>query len=96
MTGAAYVASSEEVRDQIDWNTEWSRRACRAIPLYAALRELGREGVAAMVDRCCERAAALARGLGEIEGVEVLVEPVMNQLMFRAAGGGDLDRRTMN
>lgn len=91
--GGAYVASSEEVRDQIDWNTEWSRRA-RAVPLYAALRELGREGVAAMLDRCCERAAALARGLGEIEGVEVLVEPVMNQFMFRAAGEGDLDRRT--
>lgn len=91
--GGAYVASSEEVRDQIDWNTEWSRRA-RAIPLYAALRELGREGVAAMVDRCCERAAALARGLEEIDGVEVLVEPVMNQFMFRAAGGGDVDRRT--
>ena len=92
--GGAYVASSDEVRDQIDWNTEWSRRA-RAIPLYAALRELGREGVAAMVDRCCERAAALARGLGEIEGVEVLVDPVMNQFMFRAAGEGDLDRRTI-
>lgn len=91
--GGAYVASSDEVRDQIDWNTEWSRRA-RAIPLYAALRELGREGIAAMVDRCCERTAALARGLGEIEGVEVLVEPVMNQFMFRAAGDGDLDRRT--
>ena len=93
--GGAYVASSEEVRDQIDWNTEWSRRA-RAIPLYAALRELGREGVAAMVDRCCERAAALARGLGEIEGVEVLVEPVMNQLMFRAAGGGTSTGAPMN
>lgn len=93
--GGAYVASSSEVRDQIDWNTEWSRRA-RAVPLYAALRELGREGVAAMVDRCCERTDKLARGLAEIEGIEVLVEPTMNQFMFRAAGlgEGDLDART--
>jgi len=40
---ASYVAAEKSARDQIDWNPEWSRRA-RGVPVYAALKELGRQG----------------------------------------------------
>jgi glutamate/tyrosine decarboxylase-like PLP-dependent enzyme len=42
-------------RDAADWTPESSRRA-RALTVYAALRSLGREGVADLVDRCCDLA----------------------------------------
>lgn len=56
---ASYIVASTELdpdstakpaRDQIDWNPEWSRKA-RGFPVYAALRELGSEGVQDLVDR---------------------------------------------
>ena len=50
-----YLQYHGEARDQMDWNPEWSRRA-RGFPTYAALRQLGREGVAELVDRCCRHA----------------------------------------
>lgn len=37
---ASYIPAGTGVRDQIDWNPEWSRRA-RGVPVYAALKELG-------------------------------------------------------
>jgi glutamate/tyrosine decarboxylase-like PLP-dependent enzyme len=55
---AAYLVHDADARDQIDWNLEWSRRA-RGFPTYAALRQLGRNGVAALVERCCEQARSL-------------------------------------
>jgi glutamate/tyrosine decarboxylase-like PLP-dependent enzyme len=48
---AAYLTHDAEARDEMDWNPEWSRRA-RGFPTYAALRELGRDGIAALVERC--------------------------------------------
>jgi glutamate/tyrosine decarboxylase-like PLP-dependent enzyme len=62
----------------MDWNPEFSRRA-RGFATYAALRELGRLGVRELVERCCDCAAALVTGLGELEGVTVLRTPVINQ-----------------
>ena len=38
-------------RDPMDWTLELSRRA-RGVPVWAALRSLGRDGLAALVDRC--------------------------------------------
>jgi glutamate/tyrosine decarboxylase-like PLP-dependent enzyme len=43
-------SSARPARDQIDWNPEWSRKA-RGFPVYAALREMGRDGVQDLVDR---------------------------------------------
>lgn len=57
---------------------EFSRRA-RGFASYAALRELGRNGVRELVERCCDCAAQLVAGLGELEGVEVLSNPIINQ-----------------
>jgi glutamate/tyrosine decarboxylase-like PLP-dependent enzyme len=58
---------------------EFSRRA-RGIPVWAALRSLGREGTIALVERLAENARALAQGLGELPGVEVLNDVVFTQV----------------
>jgi glutamate/tyrosine decarboxylase-like PLP-dependent enzyme len=79
---ASYMTDGGDAREQVDWNPEWSRRA-RGFPIYAAIRELGRTGVAALVDRCCDHALALVDGLGKLDGVEVLRRPTLNQGLVR-------------
>ncbi len=79
---APYLVHDPVARDQMDWNPEWSRRA-RGFPTYAALRQLGRQGVAELVDRCCAHAAALVEGIGRLEGAEVVWRPRINQGMVR-------------
>jgi glutamate/tyrosine decarboxylase-like PLP-dependent enzyme len=96
---AAYLTHDLEARDQIDWNPEWSRRA-RGLPTYAALRQLGRKGVAELVNRCCQLASSLVLQIGTLPGVEILAPPVINQGMLRFlapqsdASQEDHDRRT--
>ena len=51
--------------------------------LYAALRSLGRAGVEALVERCCALASRIADGLRETDGVEVLNDVVLNQVLVR-------------
>ena len=75
---ASYLTQENVARDPMDWNPEFSRRA-RGFASYAALRELGRTGVQELVERCCDCAAQLVAGLGELEGVEVLSSPIINQ-----------------
>lgn len=90
----SYAIPVDGVRNQMDWNPEWSRRA-RGFPAYAALRQLGRRGVEDLVDRCCDNAAALVDRLGGLPGVEVVARPVINQGLVRFLDpGGDHDRRT--
>lgn len=79
---AAYLTHDDEARDQIDWNPEWSRRA-RGFPTYAALRQLGRNGVAALVDRCCQHAHSLVIRMGALPNAEVIWQPVVNQGLVR-------------
>ena len=96
---APYLTHAAEARDQLDWTPEWSRRA-RGIPTYAALRQLGRDGVAALIDRCCRHAHSIVRGIGNLPGAEVVWEPVINQGLVRfldnrpGATDEDHDRRT--
>lgn len=91
---AAYKVEVSDVRDQIEWGPEWSRRA-RGIPIYAALRTLGRDGVAGLVERCCDLARELVERLGELPGVEVLAAPIVNQGLVRFLDpDGDHDTRT--
>jgi glutamate/tyrosine decarboxylase-like PLP-dependent enzyme len=75
---ASYLTQHGDARDPFDWNPEFSRRA-RGFASYAALRELGRVGVRELVERCCDCAAQLVAGLGELEGVKVLARPIINQ-----------------
>jgi len=80
---ASYLThDASGARDQLDWTPEWSRRA-RGFTTYAALRELGRSGVAALVERCCDRARAIVRGIGALPGAEIVWEPTINQGLLR-------------
>ena len=56
------------------------------MPVYAALRSLGRSGVAALVERNCAQARRMAAHLAEIPGAEVLNDVVLNQVLVRFAG----------
>jgi glutamate/tyrosine decarboxylase-like PLP-dependent enzyme len=75
---ASYLTHDLEARDQIDWNPEWSRRA-RGFPTYAALRQLGRQGVAELIERCCPLASSLVSQIGGLPGAEILAQPIINQ-----------------
>ena len=79
---AAYLEDSpaEALRDAADWTPDSSRRA-RSIPVYAAIRELGSDGIADLVDRCCELARELASGLDRLPGAEILNDVVLNQVL---------------
>jgi glutamate/tyrosine decarboxylase-like PLP-dependent enzyme len=80
---ASYLPPHDDDRPwAIDWSPEFSRRA-RGLPLYAALRTLGRAGVADLIDRCCDHARRMADRLAAADGVEVLNEVVLNQVLVR-------------
>jgi glutamate/tyrosine decarboxylase-like PLP-dependent enzyme len=82
---ASYLIQDEgarRVRDEVDWVPEFSRRA-RGFSVYAALRSLGRSGLVELVERCCEGAARFAGRIAELDGVELLNEVVLNQVLFR-------------
>ena len=66
----------------MDYTPEWSRRA-RALPALAALMELGRDGLAAMIERCCDHAAAIYDGIVGLEGATGIARPTMNQGLIR-------------
>ncbi len=80
-----------EPREPLDWTPAFSRRA-RGFAVYAALRSLGREGVADLVDRCCAHARAFAAGLATVPGSVVLNEVVLNQVLFRFGDDDTTDR----
>lgn len=92
---AAYKVEVDNVRDQFEWGPEWSRRA-RGIPLYAVLRTLGRNGVAEIIERCCDLTRDFVLKLGKLPGVEVLTVPIINQGLVRFLDpNGDHDSRTI-
>jgi len=81
-------------RDALDYNPEFSRRA-RGFPVYAAVRALGRRGIAELVERCCALARRFADRLAAHDGVEVLNDVVLNQVLVRfQAADGDHDGHT--
>lgn len=89
---AAYlIRSTGEARDNHDFTPESSRRA-RGFAIWAALRSLGRSGIAAMVSRCCTLAERMAERLRE-GGVTIQNDVVLNQVLarFTPSGGGDPD-----
>ena len=75
---AAYLIQDERP-DPIATVPEFSRRA-RGFAVWAAVRSLGRDGVAELVDRFCGHARRFAELLAEIEGVEVLNDVVFTQV----------------
>ncbi|HET7308808.1 MAG TPA: pyridoxal-dependent decarboxylase [Actinomycetota bacterium] len=88
---AAYLVGQGEgsIRAPADYVPESSRRA-RGFVTWAALRELGRDGLADLVERCCALARRFAEELGAIDGVTIANDVVLNQVLV---GFGD-DERT--
>jgi glutamate/tyrosine decarboxylase-like PLP-dependent enzyme len=81
--GAEYIPQPQhDERHQAEWVPEFSRRA-RGFVVYAALRELGRGGVAALVERCCGCARLMAEELAHDPRVTVLNNVVLNQVLVR-------------
>jgi glutamate/tyrosine decarboxylase-like PLP-dependent enzyme len=81
--GAAYYAETAGAeRDGFNWVPEASRRA-RGFNVLAALRSLGRAGLADLVDRCCGHARRMAQRLAAESGVTILNDVVLNQVLVR-------------
>ncbi len=75
---ATYLLGTEE-RDPYDYTPDSSRRA-RGFEVWAALRSLGRSGLAELIERNCRQAARFATGL-ERAGFEILNDVVLNQVL---------------
>lgn len=76
---AEYLPTESPFRNPSDYTPELSRRA-RGVEVWAALRQLGRQGVAEMIERCCRHARRFAKGLREA-GYEILNDVVLNQVL---------------
>ena len=77
---ADYLMLGSEYRNPSDFTPELSRRA-RGVDIWAALKSLGRNGVADLIDGCCSHARRFADGFAAA-GYEVLNEVVLNQVLI--------------
>src|SRR5580692_9581781 len=76
--GGAYLAQDED-RVPYQYTPDFSRRA-RGVEVWAALRQLGRKGLADLIERTCRHAARFADGL-IAAGYPVLNDVVLNQVL---------------
>ena len=96
---ASYLDHASDVRDQLDWTPDHSRRA-RGFATYAALRELGRTGLADLISRCCRHARDIVTRIGALPNARAICVPQINQGLVRfydprpEATEEDLDTRT--
>jgi glutamate/tyrosine decarboxylase-like PLP-dependent enzyme len=81
---ASYLVKEKDggARDQLDYSPEFSRRG-RGFPVYAAIRSLGRSGIAEMIERCCRLATRFETTLDAQPGVEIVNDVVLNQVLVR-------------
>lgn len=86
---AAYLPQ-EYKREPLDYTPDSSRRA-RGVAVWAALRSLGRNGLADLIERTCHYAARFAEGLSEA-GYQILNEVVINQVLV-SFGDADTTRK---
>jgi glutamate/tyrosine decarboxylase-like PLP-dependent enzyme len=93
-SNAAYYVK-EAGRDGMDFVPEASRRA-RAFPVWAALRSLGRRGVAELVERCCDHARRFAESLAREPGISILNEVVLNQVLVRFSDDDAITRAVID
>jgi glutamate/tyrosine decarboxylase-like PLP-dependent enzyme len=90
-TSAAYLVQSD-ARDPSQFTPEMSRRA-RGVEAWAALRSLGRSGLADLIERNCRFAARFAEGL-RAAGYEILNEVMLNQVLV-SFGDDETTRRVI-
>lgn len=89
---AEYLEQTSGVeRDNFDWTPDFSRRA-RGFAIYAAIRALGRRGIASLIDGCCDRAREFAEILGRDKRVTILNDVVLNQVLVRFSNSDDITR----
>jgi glutamate/tyrosine decarboxylase-like PLP-dependent enzyme len=86
---AAYLEGQDMRGEPYQYTPEMSRRA-RAVEVWAALRALGRAGVADLIERSCAHAARFAEGL-RAAGFQVLNEVIGNQVLV-SFGDADTTR----
>jgi glutamate/tyrosine decarboxylase-like PLP-dependent enzyme len=86
-----YLVADPGQRDNTNYVPESSRRA-RAVPVYAAIRSLGRTGIAEMIERNCAQARRMAMQLADIPGAQVMNDVVLNQVLVRLLGGDGANR----
>jgi glutamate/tyrosine decarboxylase-like PLP-dependent enzyme len=84
---AAYMIADDVERDPRDFVPEESRRA-RAVPVYAVLRTLGRDGLCDLVERCCRLARRMAARLSTDARIRILNDVVLNQVLVRCERAG--------
>ncbi len=89
---AEYLPTDSPHRNPSDFTPELSRRA-RGVEIWAALRSLGRSGLADLVERTCRHASRFAEGLRAV-GHRVLNEVVLNQVLV-AFGSPEATRRVI-
>jgi glutamate/tyrosine decarboxylase-like PLP-dependent enzyme len=94
MAVAASYLQRSDGRSPSDWVPESSRRA-RGFAVWAALRGLGRAGVAELVERCCAHARSFADVLGAQPDVEILNDVVLNQVLVRFGRDDELTREVV-
>lgn len=82
---AAYSSAGAEAQKNL--TLEFSRRA-RGVAVWAALRSLGRSGVAALVEDCVAHAQRIGVAL-DAAGYDVLNDVVLNQVLFRAGSDAE-------
>jgi glutamate/tyrosine decarboxylase-like PLP-dependent enzyme len=90
---AEYLPTASAYRNPSDYTPELSRRA-RGVEVWAALRQLGRSGVADLVERCCRHASRFGEGLSVV-GYEILNEVVLNQVLV-SFGDAETTRRVIS
>jgi glutamate/tyrosine decarboxylase-like PLP-dependent enzyme len=86
-----YLVADAGQRDSTNYVPESSRRA-RVVPVYAALRSLGRTGVAELVERNCAQARRMAERLAAIPGARIVNDVVLNQVLVTLPGGDEANR----
>src|SRR5215475_9120279 len=89
--GAAYLLAGAE-REPSQYTPDMSRRA-RGIEIWAALRSLGRAGLADLIERSCRHAARFAEGL-RAAGYEILNDVALNQVLV-SFGDDETTRRVI-
>lgn len=93
---ASYLVQADgEVREPMDWNPEFSRRA-RSLGVYATLRSLGRSGVAELVERTRRLARRFADRLEASGRAQVRNDVVFNQVLVRWVSPADRDGDAFN
>jgi glutamate/tyrosine decarboxylase-like PLP-dependent enzyme len=92
---ASYLPPAEGAeRDPSAYVPELSRRA-RGFAAWAMIRQLGRSGIAEMVERCCLVASRIAERVAAEPGIALVLAPELNQVMFRFGDDDDATRATV-